>query len=242
MTRERHTVPLHPCARCGFAFSSEDRGRTRGELRKRLPLAHPRLCRLLGVCMCIAAIRSLPCTRDVRGRVPVRLGEQGVVDRGIRCGFARTETLEEVAKGRVVREGAHRHHRVEGSELPATLPRRHMRPAGPGNLGGVCVWQVLKTDKTIVSDFVFAALLTRHPFYSCTAVGIILLLVCPPQFETALCSSYIRCHQITHSVTIPGHPTKHEAQNFKITRPPVPSFAPVSNKGPGAYHRSYLSM
>jgi len=72
--------------------------------------------------MCIAAIRSLPCTRDVRGRVPVRLGEQGVVDRGIRCGFARTETLEEVAKGRVVREGAHRHHRVEGSELPATLP------------------------------------------------------------------------------------------------------------------------
>jgi len=87
--------------------------------------------------MCIAAIRSLPCTRDVRGRVPVRLGEQGVVDRGIRCGFARTETLEEVAKGRVVREGAHRHHRVEGSELPATLPRRHMRPAGPGNLGGL---------------------------------------------------------------------------------------------------------
>ena len=136
MTRERHTVPLHPCARCGFAFSSEDRGRTRGELRKRLPLAHPRLCRLLGVCMCIAAIRSLPCTRDVRGRVPVRLGEQGVVDRGIRCGFARTETLEEVAKGRVVREGAHRHHRVEGSELPVTLPRRHMRPAGPGNIGG----------------------------------------------------------------------------------------------------------
>ena len=106
MPRERHTVPLHPCARCGFAFSSEDRGRTRGELRKRLPLAHPRLCRLLGVCMCIAAIRSLPCTRDVRGRVPVRLGEQGVVDRGIRCGFARTETLEEVAKGRVVREGS----------------------------------------------------------------------------------------------------------------------------------------
>jgi hypothetical protein len=81
-------------------------------------------------------------------------------------------------------------------------------------------------------------ILGAHEIYSratSTAVGIILLLVCPPQFETALCSSYIRCHQITHSVTIPGHPTKHEAQNFKITRPPVPSFAPVSNKGPGAY-------